>query len=229
MGRTGSIAKVAREGAFSTACVGFCAATRTGFSALVRTDSVRSFRVFLEIDGAVFAVITWTTSFLTSPLWLSPPNVGGARPCARAPALKVTETNAVASAKKSRRLRTSARYAGNHNPWQAFFSIKTIGSWSLTGVAVSVRSQSVSIAREVIGLKSGRRTEHLVAVNVRPVPMAGHRFFAVWRDDGSAPRRQTQDQSAIGRDTRNATAHRMSAASRGICGRTPAGGGAFGC
>ena len=120
-------------GAFSTACVGFCAATRTGFSALVRTDSVRSFLVFLEIDGAVFAVITWTTSFVTSSLRLSPPNVVGARPCARAPALKVTETNAVASAKKIGRLRTSARYAGNHKPWQAFFSIKIVGGWSLTG------------------------------------------------------------------------------------------------
>ena len=36
------------------------------------------------------------------------------------PALNVTESNAVASAKKSD-LRTSARYAGNHKPWQAFF------------------------------------------------------------------------------------------------------------
>jgi hypothetical protein len=87
----------------------------------VRADSVRSFLVFLEIDGSVFAVITWTTSFVTSSLRLSPPNVGGASPCARAPALKVTETNAVASAKKIRRPRTSARYAGNHKSWQAFF------------------------------------------------------------------------------------------------------------
>src|SRR5512133_1799718 len=133
------MAKVAREGAFSTAWVGFCVATRTGFSALVRADFVRSFLVFLEIDGAVFAVMTWTTSFLTSSLRLSPPNVGGARPCARAPALKVTETNAVVSAKKIGRLRTSARYAGNHKPWQAFFSIITVGGWSLTGAAVSVR------------------------------------------------------------------------------------------
>ena len=132
--------KVERVCDFSTACVGFCAAIRVGFSALVRTDSVRSFRVFLEIAGAVFAVITWTTSFLTSLLWLSPPNVGGARPCARAPAPKVTETNAVASAKKSGGLRTSARYAGNHKSWQAFFSIKIIGSRSLTGATVSVRS-----------------------------------------------------------------------------------------
>ena len=120
---------MAREGAFSTACVGFCAAarvgfseaTRTGFSALVRTDSVRSFRVFLEIAGAVFAVITWTTSFVASSLRLSPPKLAGAKPWARAPALNVTETNAVASAKKSGGLRTSARYAGNHKPWQAFF------------------------------------------------------------------------------------------------------------
>ena len=135
---------MAREGAFSTACVGFCAAarvgfseaTRTGFSALVRTDSVRSFRVFLEIAGAVFAVITWTTSFVASSLRLSPPKLAGAKPWARVPALNVTETNAVASARKSGRLRTRARYAGNHKPWQAFFSIKTVGGWPLTGASV---------------------------------------------------------------------------------------------
>ena len=128
---------MAREGAFSTACVSFCAAvrvgfsaaTRTGFSALVRTDSVRSFRVFLEIAGAVFAVITWTTSFVASSLRLSPPKLAGAKPWARAPALNVTETNAVASARKSGRLRTRARYAGNHKPWQAFFFDKN--RWQL--------------------------------------------------------------------------------------------------
>jgi hypothetical protein len=140
MGRTGSIAKVDREGAFSIACVCFCAAIRTGFSALVRTDSVKSLRVFLEIVGAVFAVITWTTSFVASSLRLSPPKLGGAKPWARAPALNVTETNAVASAKKSGGLRTSARYAGNHKPWQAFFSIKIIGSWSVTRPPFSVRA-----------------------------------------------------------------------------------------
>jgi hypothetical protein len=77
---------------------------------------------------------------LASSLRLSAPNVGGARPCARAPALKVTETNAVASAMKIGRPRTSARYAGNHKPWQAFFSIKTIGGWSLIEATVSVRT-----------------------------------------------------------------------------------------
>ena len=145
MGRTGSIAKVAREGAFSTACVGFCAAarvgfsaaTRTGFSALVRIDSVRSFRVFLEIAGAVLAVITWTTSFVVSSLRLSTPKLDGAKPWARAPALNVTETNAVASARKSGGLRTSARYAGNHKSWQAFFSIKIIRGWPVTEAAIS--------------------------------------------------------------------------------------------
>ena len=80
MGRTGSIVKVARDAGFSTSCVGFFAATRTGFSALVCTDSVSSFRVFLEISGAVFAVITWTTSFLDSSLRLSPLKLGGAKP-----------------------------------------------------------------------------------------------------------------------------------------------------
>jgi hypothetical protein len=87
----------------------------------VRTDSFRSFLVFLEIDGSVFAVITWTTAFVASSLRLSPPNEDGARPWACAPALNVTETNADASAKKNGGLRTSARYAGNHKPWQAFF------------------------------------------------------------------------------------------------------------
>src|SRR5436305_10085388 len=130
MGRTGSIVKVAREGAFSTSWVGLCAATRTGFSAVVRTDSVSSFRVFLEIVGAVFAVITWTTSFAGSSVRLSPPKLVGAKPWARALALNVTATNAVANAKKSGRLRTSARYAGNHKLWQAFFSTKIIQCWA---------------------------------------------------------------------------------------------------
>jgi|SRR5215471_5948938 len=126
MGRTASIVKVAREATFSTVGVDFCAATRTGFSALVCTGFVRSFLVFLEIAGSVFAVITWTASFVASLLRLSPPNDDGARPWARAPALNVTETNAAASAKKIRNPRTSARYAGNHKLWQAFFSIKSV-------------------------------------------------------------------------------------------------------
>ena len=72
-------------------------------------------------------MITWTTSLEVSSLRLSPPNEDGAKPWARAPALKVTETNAVASAKKIRSPRTSARYAGNRKSWQAFFSRKDMG------------------------------------------------------------------------------------------------------
>ena len=140
MGRTGSIVKVAREGAFSTGSAGFCAATLSGFSALGRAGFVRSFLVFLEIAGSVFAVITWTTSFVTSSLRLSPPNVAGAKPWARAPALNVTQTTAIASAKKIRGLRTSARYAGNHTSWQAFFSIKITGGWSVTAPPFSLRA-----------------------------------------------------------------------------------------
>ena len=129
MGRTGSIVKLACDGvfsttcdgAFSTACAGFFAATRTGFSAVGRAGFVSSFLVFLDIDGSVFAVITCTASFVISLLPLSPPNEDGAKLWARAPALNVTETNAAASAKKIRGLRTSARYAGNHKPRQAFF------------------------------------------------------------------------------------------------------------
>ena len=121
-------------------------ATRTGFSALVRTDSVRSFCVFLEIAGAVFAVITWTTSLVASSLRLSPPKLAGAKPWARAPALNVTETNAVASARKSGRLRTRARYAGNHKPWQAFFFDKNrcrlVGYRAMVSVCRGIRRPS---------------------------------------------------------------------------------------
>ena len=51
--------------------------------------------------------------------------------------------------------------------------------------------QGISIVREVIGARSGRRTEHLVAVDVNPVSMSGHGFFFVRCHDCSAPRRQT--------------------------------------
>src|SRR5215471_14084008 len=133
MGRTGSMVKVAREATFSTAGVDFCAATCADFSAFGRADCFSSFLVFLEIAGSVFAVITWTESFVASLVRLSPPNEDGAKPWARAPAPNVTEINAAASAKKIRSLRTSARYAGNHKSWQAFFSIKSITSLSPIG------------------------------------------------------------------------------------------------
>ena len=113
--------KLALEGAFAIGCAGFCAATVTVFLALMRGDFFTTCFVICAIVGSVFAVITWTTSFVALSLRLSPPNVDGASPCAHAPALKVTETNAVASAKKIGGLRTSARYAGNHKPRQAFF------------------------------------------------------------------------------------------------------------
>ena len=98
-----------------------------------------------------------------------------------------------------RRVMVSARARGmpeitNHG--KLFFSIKTIGSRSVTGAAVSVRtgvtcSSSFSIAGQIIRLKSGRRTEHLVAIDVNPLPMTGHGFFFVRCHDCSAPRRQT--------------------------------------
>ncbi|PYK28395.1 MAG: hypothetical protein DME59_02640, partial [Verrucomicrobia bacterium] len=106
---------------FAIDCVAFCAASDIGFSALVRTDSFTSFLVFLAIAGVLFAVITCTRSLVVPSVRLSPPNVDGASACARAPVLKTTETNAVATAKKIGRLRTSARYAGNQKPWQVFF------------------------------------------------------------------------------------------------------------
>jgi len=50
------------------------------------------------------------------------------------------------------------------------------------------------IAREILGPKSGRRrTEHLVAVDVNPVPMTRHEFFFVRRHNCRAPGRQTED------------------------------------
>jgi hypothetical protein len=113
--------KVARGGAFAIDCFAFCAPSDIGFSALVRTESFTSFFVFLAIAGVVFAVITCTRALVVPSLRLSPPSVDGASACARAPALNVIKGNAVASAWKIGRLRTSARYAGNQKPWQAFF------------------------------------------------------------------------------------------------------------
>ena len=113
--------KVALEGAFASGWVGFCAATVTGFSALVRAVFFATCFVICAILGAVFAVITWTISLVVPSMRLSPPNVDGASACARAPALKVTKSDAVASARKIGRLRTRARYAGNQKAWQAFF------------------------------------------------------------------------------------------------------------
>jgi hypothetical protein len=60
--------KVAREATFSTVDVDFNVRVCTDFSAVRCTDCARSFLVFLEIVGAVFAVITWTASFVTSLL-----------------------------------------------------------------------------------------------------------------------------------------------------------------
>src|SRR4029453_5065723 len=67
------------------------------------------------------------------------------------------------------------------------------------------------IVREILGSKSGRRTEHLVAVDVNPVPMTRGKVFFVRGDDCSAPRGQTQNQTPIGCDSRDATPYRTSA------------------
>lgn len=109
--------KVAVEGAFAVGYVGFCADTVTGFLALVHADFFTTCLVVCAMVGAVFAVITWTTSLVVPSVRLSPPNVAGASACPRTPALKASEINALATAKKSRRLRTSARYAGNQTRW----------------------------------------------------------------------------------------------------------------
>jgi len=45
------------------------------------------------------------------------------------------------------------------------------------------------IVREILRSKSGRRTEHLIAINVNSVPMSGHGFFFVWRHDCRSPGR----------------------------------------
>jgi hypothetical protein len=193
-----------------------------------------SFLVFLESAGAVFAVITCTTPPVVSSVRLSPPNVDGASACARAPALKATESNAVPSAKKIRGLRTSARYAGNHKSWQAFFLIKNpwrMVAYQRTGFG-AYRNQApcadLITVREIIRSKSGRRTKHLIAVDENPVSMTGHEFVFVRCYDCSASGRQTQDQSPIGCDTHDTTAHGTSATLLGVCGRTPAGTCAFG-
>ena len=220
--------KCCSRGSLLDCLVGFCKATCAGFSVLARLDSLRSFFVFFEIAGAVFAVITWTTSLVASSLRLSPPNEDGAKPWARAPALKVTETNAVASAKKIRSPRTRARYAGNHKSWQAFFSVKTIGNRPLDRYQISACAGimpllAASIARQIIRLKAGRRTEHLAAVHVNPVSMTRLRLIFVRRHDRGASRWKAQDQSPVGCDTRDATANRTNAPLLRVCGSIPTG------
>jgi hypothetical protein len=49
--------------------------------------------------------------------------------------------------------------------------------------------QAVSIAGEIIRLKSGRRTKHLITVDVNPVTMTRHGLLFVRRHDCSAPGR----------------------------------------
>src|SRR6516162_1055882 len=83
---------------------------------------------------------------------------------------------------------------------------------SLVPAHTRIMRPPVLIAREILGPKAGRRTEHLVTVDVNTVPMTRHGFFFVWRHNCRAPGRQTQDQSSIGCDTCDATAHRTSAA-----------------
>src|SRR5436305_2558912 len=119
-------------------CAGFSAGTRSRFSALMGTDSFTACLVFLAIFGPVFAVITCTKPLLLSSVWLSPPNVAGASAWARTPALKAIETDAVASARKNGRLRTSARYARNQNRWQAFSS-KNHAVARLTAFQLAIR------------------------------------------------------------------------------------------
>ena len=91
------------------------------------------------------------------------------------------------------------------------FFTKIIDWLVLTGLAVWARRQSSGaarlIVRKIVGSKSLWRTKRLVTVDVRAVSVAGRGLFAVRRDNGSTPRRQAQDQSAVGRDARNPTAH----------------------
>ena len=101
--------------------------------------------------GAVFAVITWTTSPVAGSGRLSPPNVAGASACARTPAVKAPETNAVASAKKSGDLRTRARYDGNQKLRQAFFSVKLSAAVAYPGPRTHPpRAAKLLVAPEII-------------------------------------------------------------------------------
>ena len=50
----------------------------------------------------------------------------------------------------------------------------------------------VLIVREILGPKSGRRTERLAAIDVHPVAMTGHECVFIWRHDCSPPGGQTQ-------------------------------------
>jgi len=113
--------KLALEGAFAIGCAGFCAATVTVFLALMRGDFFTTCFVICAIVGSVFAVITWTTSFVVLSVRLSPPSVAGANACARAPALEMTRTDVVVKAKQASRFPTEARLCRESQVKASFF------------------------------------------------------------------------------------------------------------
>ena len=181
--------KVALVDALAIDCAGFS----TGCSLLACTGFFAACLVFFAIAGAFFAVITWTTSDLVSSLPLGRPSVDGARACARAPALKAAKTDAVASAKKIRRPRTSARYAGNQKPWQAFFSGKIMPAGGLpSGRPDQLDTGKRSVVREVVGSEARRRPEALVAVD-EGTAAPSRTDTLVWSNNRRAPGGQTKD------------------------------------
>ena len=76
---------------------------------------------FFTIASAVFFVITCDVSFLGCRSPLARCNSEGASACACAAGLEMTKSDVVANAKQTG-LRTEARYAGNRDVRQAFFS-----------------------------------------------------------------------------------------------------------
>ena len=158
--------KLALEGAFAIDCAGLCAATGSTFLAAMRGDFFTTCFVICAIVGSVFAVITWTTSFVVPAVRLSPPNVAGANACARAPALEMTRTDVVVKAKQASRFPTEARLCRESQVKASFFFKKNRGGRSSPPSPHSIALPSeILIAGKIIGPKSGRRIEHLVAIH----------------------------------------------------------------
>src|SRR5215470_10387644 len=104
MGRTGSEANIC-AGSLVIGCTGFFVIAGDRFFVIARTGLL---------------VITCTMSFAPFLSWLAKSNAEGASACACTVTLEMTRIDVVVEAKQTSP-RTKASYAGNPDPWQAFF------------------------------------------------------------------------------------------------------------
>jgi hypothetical protein len=92
-----------------------------------------------------------------------------------------------------------------------FFKIMPAGCLSRANhLAHPARKKSL-VVREIIRPEPRWGSQRVIAVSENAIPMARPGLF-IGRNDRSTPRGQTKDQSPVGGDTNDATAHRTTTA-----------------